>query len=61
MDSFIDWEEGECSFDSEEFCSLVKWIEEQSKGRIEMSYLKGEGYGYEAVPEDMLRKSTVFS
>ncbi len=29
---FIDWESGECSFDGEEFASLVRWMEEHSDG-----------------------------
>lgn len=54
MDRFVDWESGECSFDSEEFCSLVKWMEELAGGRIEFGYVEGEDYANGFVPENIL-------
>ena len=30
---FVDWENGVCSFDGEEFCCLMKWMAEHSAGK----------------------------
>lgn len=29
LERFVDWEEGNCSFDSEEFCRLLEWVKVQ--------------------------------
>ena len=33
LEKYIDWEKGECSFDSEGFCRLLQWIDDQLSGR----------------------------
>lgn len=32
LENYIDWERGECSFDSEEFQAFIKWLKNRSNG-----------------------------
>ena len=53
LEEFINWETGACSFDSPEFCSLIRWMQEHTRN-IYLSYEEGMDYSYGVVPADML-------
>lgn len=40
LETYIDWEKGECSFDSEGFCSLLQWMKEQIAENTQESLLQ---------------------
>ncbi len=46
-EQYIDWESGECTFDSEEFCGFLEWL------KTYLDRIQG-AYGYEPLPEDCL-------
>ena len=49
LEAFVDWERGECYFDSEEFIAFIKWVVEHSDGAdIPMETLLG------TMPEERL-------
>ena len=53
LEEFINWDTGICSFDGEEFSSLVRWIQEHTKN-IYLSYDESVDYAGGVVPADML-------
>ena len=38
IETYIDWEEGRCSFESEDFCRLMEWLAERGDGSGEFSW-----------------------
>ena len=47
METYVDWSNGRCSFESEDFCRLMKWLAERGDGSDKRSWM------YE-LPEDTL-------
>ena len=47
METYIDWEAGRCSFESEDFCRLMEWLAERGDG-------SGKRSRIEELPEDTL-------
>lgn len=35
LEKYVDWEKGECSFDSDGFCRLLEWLKEQRNSNAE--------------------------
>lgn len=50
---FIDWGDGSCEFNSDEFLNLIEWVRSLND-RIELGYVEEEDYLDGAVPGDML-------
>ena len=57
LEKFVDWESGECSFDGEEFCSLLEWVRRQnSEGGADRESMITPRYieGYSGYQEDLM-------
>ncbi len=52
LETFIDWQEGNCRFDSGEFQELMEWMGEQTD-RVDRIFAEGD-YRGGMVPDDML-------
>lgn len=53
LENYIDWESGTCSFDSTDFCNLIKWMQKHT-GEIYFSNSEEDYQGDGFIPEDML-------
>ena len=54
LEEYIDWETGECRFDSEEFRELMRWMEKNSRGIFYGDTADDEYVPYGSIPPENL-------